>query len=70
VVLGEHIRTGQQIESFKLYGKVNDKWIKLADDTVIGYKRIARFKEMRMRYIKLVITSTRCFATISKFEAY
>ncbi len=70
VVLGEHIRTGQQIESFKLYAEIEGKWKQLAEGTVIGYKRICRFNEMRMRRIKLVIESTRCFATISKFEAY
>ncbi|MCR5522945.1 MAG: alpha-L-fucosidase [Clostridia bacterium] len=70
IVLGEHIRTGQQIESFSLYAKINNKWKKIDDGTVIGYKRIIRFKEMRVRYFKLVINETRCFATISKFEAY
>ena len=70
VVLGEHIRTGQQIESFKLYAEIEGKWKQLVEGTVIGYKRICRFNEMRMRRIKLVIESTRCFATISKFEAY
>ena len=70
VVLGEHIRTGQQIESFKLYGEIGGKWKKLAEGTVIGYKRICRFDEVRVQRIKLVIESTRCFATISKFECY
>ncbi len=70
IVLGEHIRTGQQIEEFSLYVKQNGKWKKLAKETVIGYKRICRFKEVRARYFKLVIEKARCFATISKFEAY
>ncbi|MBQ2842447.1 MAG: alpha-L-fucosidase [Clostridia bacterium] len=70
IVLGEHIRTGQQIEKFSLYAKINGKWKKLASETTIGYKRICRFKEIRVRYFKLVIEKARCFATISKFEAY
>ncbi len=70
IVLGEHIRTGQQIEKFKLYAKLDGKWKKLAAETVIGYKRICRFDEIRVRYFKLVIEKARCFATISKFEAY
>ncbi len=70
IVLGEHIRTGQQIENFSLYAQVNGKWKRLAKETVIGYKRICRFEEMRVRYFKLVIEKARCFATISKFEAY
>ena len=70
VVLGEHIRTGQQIESFKLYGEVEGKWKQLAEATVIGHKRICRFEELRVQRIKLEIESTRCFATISMFETY
>lgn len=70
IVLGEHIRTGQQIEKFTLYAQLEGKWKKLAAETIIGYKRICRFKEIRVRYFKLVINEARCFATISKFEAY
>lgn len=70
IVLGENIRTGQQIEKFTLYAEVKGKWKKLASETTIGYKRICRFKEIRVRYFKLVIEKARCFATISKFEAY
>ena len=70
IVLGENIRTGQQVEKFTLYAQVKGKWKKLASETTIGYKRICRFKEIRVRYFKLVIEKARCFATISKFEAY
>ena len=70
IVLGEHIRTGQQIEKFSLYAQVDGKWKRLAKETVIGYKRICLFDEIRVRYFKLRIEKARCFATISKFEAY
>ena len=70
VVLSEHIATGQQIEKFSLYGQINGKWKKIFAGTVIGSKRICRFAETRMQYIKLVIEETRCFATIARFEAY
>ncbi|MBR4859178.1 MAG: alpha-L-fucosidase [Clostridia bacterium] len=70
IVLGENIRTGQQVEKFTLYAQIKGKWKKLASETTIGYKRICRFKEIRVRYFKLVIEKARCFATISKFEAY
>ena len=70
IVLGEHIRTGQQIEEFELFVMADGKWKRLARETVIGYKRICRFDEIRARYFKLRINKARCFATISKFEAY
>ena len=70
IVLGEHIRTGQQIEKFSLYAEIDGKWKKIFSGTIIGYKRICRFKEMRIQRFKLVIEQARCFATIAKFEAY
>jgi hypothetical protein len=38
--------------------------------TVIGHKRIFRFKEQRMRRLKLVIEQARGFATLESWEAY
>lgn len=70
IVLGENIRTGQQIEKFTLYGELNGKWKKLGDGTVIGYKKICRFREVRVQRFKLVIEQARGFATINTFEAY
>ena len=70
IVLKEHIATGQQIEEFTLYAEVDGKWKKLCESTVIGHKRICRFKEMRVQRFKIVIEKARCFATIEKIEAY
>ncbi|MCR5484774.1 MAG: alpha-L-fucosidase [Clostridiales bacterium] len=70
VVLCEHIKTGQQIEGFTLYGEFDGKWKKLSEGTVIGHKRICRFEEVRVRRMKLVIEKTRCFASIESFQAY
>jgi len=70
IVLGEHIRTGQHVEKFQLYGELGGKWKKLSEGTVIGYKRICRFQEVRVQRFKLVIEQTRCFATINRFEAF
>ena len=50
IVLGEHIRTGQQIEKFTLYAMVKGKWKKFGAGTTIGYKKICRFDETRVRY--------------------
>ena len=70
IVLGEHIRTGQQIEAFTLYAELGGKWKRLCKGTVIGHKRICRFEEIRVRRFKLVIEQARCFATLSLLEAY
>jgi len=76
VVLKEHIATGQQIEKFTLYvdlnctGEGKFKWKELEKGTVIGHKRIIKFREQRMRRLKLVIEQTRGFATLEAWEAY
>lgn len=70
VVLKEHIRTGQQVEKFSVYIQLDGKWKKVTKGTVIGHKRICRFKEERIRYIKVVIEEARGFATLSAIEAY
>ena len=76
VVLKEHIATGQQVEKFKLYVDLNctdegkSKWKELAEGTVIGYKRILKFREQRLRRLKLVIEQARGFATLEGWEAY
>lgn len=70
IVLGEYIKIGQHIEKYELFTEIDGKWKKIASGTVIGYKRICRFPEMRVRYFKLVIKKARCFAAINKFEAY
>jgi len=76
VVLKEHIATGQQIEKFTLYvdlnctGEGKSKWKELDKGTVIGHKRIIKFREQRMRRLKLVIEQARGFATLESWEAY
>ena len=71
VVLKENVETGQQIEEFTLYVEQEGKWKKVAEDTVIGSKRLCEFKyHFRTRKIKLVIEKHRGFATIQSFEAY
>lgn len=71
IVLQENIRTGQQIDSFKLYYEKNNKWKKLYKGTVIGYKKICILKrKKKVRRIKIVITNYRVKATLLKAEAY
>ncbi|MDR1465607.1 MAG: alpha-L-fucosidase [Oscillospiraceae bacterium] len=74
IVLKEHIRTGQQIEKFAIYGEVEVKgkpqWKLLGKGTVLGHKRICRFTELRLQRIKVVVEQTRGFATLSAIEAY
>ena len=70
IVLKENIATGQQIESFDVYGDSGNGYEKLCSSTVIGAKRICRFKKQSLNKIKIVITSYRVKATLNKVELY
>lgn len=70
VVLMENIATGQQIENIEIYGDNGKGWKLLDKSTIIGYKRICRFRKRKLNRIKIVITSYRVKATIKKVEVY
>ncbi|WP_373230707.1 alpha-L-fucosidase [Cohnella sp.] len=70
IVLMEQIRVGQRIESFSLEWKDGDVWKPLDQGTVIGYKRICRFGKVTARYIKLTITASRWYPTLTSFQVF
>ena len=70
VVLKENIATGQQIESFEIYGKKSKGWSLIYKGTIIGAKRICRFKKKKFNALKIKITSYRVKATLNSVELY
>ena len=70
VLLMENIATGQQIEKFTLFYDKEGKWKKLFKATVIGYKRICRFKTVKSSKIKIRFDSCRGKATLLKTAVY
>ena len=70
IVLKENIATGQQIESFDVYGDNGNGFEKICSSTVIGAKRICRFKKQKFNRIKIAITSYRVKATLNAVEMY
>lgn len=70
IVLRENIETGQQIESFTVYSDNGNGYKKLCGSTVIGAKRILRFKKQAIRKIKIEIDSYRVKATLKTVELY
>lgn len=70
IVLAENIKTGQQVEKFKLYYYFNKRWHKIYQGGTIGRKKVCLLEPMDARRIKLVIEKTRKFATISEFRVY
>ena len=70
VVLEENLATGQQIESFSIYGEADGEWKKIFNGTIIGSCRICFVDKIKTQKIKIKIEKTRCFATLSKLEVY
>ncbi len=70
IVLKENIATGQQIENFDVYADIGNGFEKICSSTIIGAKRICRFKKQKINRIKIVITSYRVKATINSVELY
>lgn len=71
LILQENIRTGQQIEAFDIAVQKGNRWKRIGKYTIIGYKRICRFKKTyHTRKIRIRIRSHRGMATILRVFAY
>ncbi len=71
LILQENIATGQQIEAFDLYIDRKNHWKKIGKYTVIGYKKICRFrKAYHAKKIRIVIKQHRGKATMLRVFAY
>ena len=66
VVLGEHLPTGQRIESGEIWADGQ----KLATFTVVGHKRICRFVSTTVQTLTVKITSSRMEPTLRLLEVY
>lgn len=70
IVLAEHIRSGQRIESFSLAYRQGEDWVEFYNGTVVGYKRICSFEPLEAQYIRLKITASRWYPTLAFFGVY
>lgn len=59
VVIEENISKGQQIESFEVLAHVGDLWLKVAEGTTVGRKRIIVFPDTEADGIKINVLSAR-----------
>ena len=66
VVLGEHLPTGQRIES----GEICADGSKAAEFTVVGHKRICRFAPVDVQTLTIKITASRTEPTLRLLEVY
>lgn len=70
IVLGEQILVGQRVEKFSIYAEKKGKWKKIFAGTVIGYKKICKFRKVKASQVKIVFEQSRVCPTLSKLEVY
>ncbi len=66
VVLGEHLPTGQRIESGEILADGN----KVTEFTVVGHKRICRFAPVKVQDLTVKITASRIAPTLRLLTVY
>ncbi len=70
LLLQEDIRVGQRVEQFVLECMVGGQWVKAAEGTTIGYKRLLQFPEVVSGQVRLSILSSRLNPTIAEFGLF
>lgn len=70
ILLQEYIKLGQRVKAFNVEAKVDEKWISLAHETTIGYKRILRIDRVTASALKINIADSKASILISNIEAY
>jgi hypothetical protein len=66
VVLGEHLPTGQRIESGEIWADGS----KVSEFTVVGHKRICRFAPVEVLTLTIKITASRTEPTLRLLAVY
>ncbi|MDP4209048.1 MAG: alpha-L-fucosidase [Bacteroidota bacterium] len=70
VVLHEYLKLGQRVKAFNIEVKKGNDWIKVANETTIGYKRIIKINPVQTDKIRVNITASRGCLTISEIEVF
>ena len=66
LLIREDISKGQRVESFILEAMSEGEWVKIAEGTTVGYKRMLRFPEVKTDRIRVTVSSARKTARISE----
>jgi alpha-L-fucosidase len=70
ILLQEYIRLGQRIKSFNVEVLNNGNWIKVANATTIGYKRILKISPVETTRVRVNFTESKASPVISNIEIF
>lgn len=66
----EPIQLGQRVKSFSVEAFVDGKWVPIAKETTIGYKRILRFPTVEATKLRFNVLDAKSCPLISNIEIY
>jgi alpha-L-fucosidase len=70
ILLQEYIKLGQRVSKYSVYAMVDEKWVKVADGTTIGYKVIRKFPVVNTTDMRLTIEDAKACPVISNIELF
>jgi len=70
VQIDEYIKLGQRIKAFNVEVLVDDAWVKVAEETTIGYKRILAIDPVTTSKVKINIEDAKACPLISNVSLY
>lgn len=70
LVLREYLNLGQRVKAFEVEVKNDNNWVKVADATTIGIKKIIKLDHVNSDEIRINITKAKACLTISGLELY
>lgn len=70
IVLQEYIKLGQRVKKFTVEVNKDNKWVKVADATTIGYKRILKVDPVSTDKIRITIDESKACPVLSDIAVY
>ncbi|HEX3010042.1 MAG TPA: alpha-L-fucosidase [Bacteroidales bacterium] len=70
IVLQEYIKLGQRVKKFTVEVMQNNNWVKVADETTIGHKRILKIDPVKTSKVRVSILDSRACPLLSNIEVY
>ena len=70
IVLHEYLKLGQRVKAFNIEVKKDNNWVKVAEGTTMGYKRVVKIDAVKTGEVRVNITAARACPTISGIEIF
>ncbi len=69
-MIQEPIRLGQRISAFSISAQTAGEWVRIADGTTIGYKRLLRIPPVETQRVRIEIEASLATPALSNFGLF